>query len=69
MTPEESECLEWLESLDTGYIGEEERKYLRENYPEVEFNLVGVTSVLEDGETLTPKRDYMQSLKFGKPLD
>lgn len=65
----EQECLEWIESLGTGYIGEDEREYLEENYPDVEFNLVGVTSVLEDGETLTPKRDYIQAIKYGKSLD
>lgn len=67
MTKEE-ECLEWLESID-GYIGEDERQYLQENYPEVEFNLRGVTSHIKDGEIKTPVRGYIDSLKYGKPLD
>lgn len=65
----EQECLQWLESLDTVYIGGEERQYLEENYPGVEFNLVGVTSQIRDGEIKTPIRDYIHALRYGKPLD
>lgn len=65
----EKECLEWLESLDTGYIGDRERQHLEDNYPDVEFNLTGVTSHMRDGEIKTPIRDYIDSLKYGKPLD
>lgn len=63
------DCLKWLESLDTAYVGEEERQYLEENYPDVDFDFAGVTSYMEDGEIKTPVRDYIHSLKYGQPLD
>ena len=63
------ECLNWLESLDSAYIGEEELEEMEERFPNVEFDITAVTSVLEDGEIKTPKRDYIQALKYGKPLD
>lgn len=69
LSQEEVKCLEWLQSLDQYYLGEEEKEYLEENFPGVEFNLVGVSSVVEDGEIRTPVRDYIQSIKYGKPLD
>jgi len=65
----EKECLEWLESLDKYYIGDEERQHLEENYPDVTFDFAGVTSYMEDGEVKTPVRDYIHSLKYGQPLD
>jgi hypothetical protein len=69
MEEQYKECLDWLESLDQTHIGEEEREYLQENFPGVEFNLVGVSSLVDDGEIKTPVRDYIHSIKYGKPLD
>jgi hypothetical protein len=63
------ECLEWLESLDKNYIGDDEREYLEENFPKVKFNMLGVTSIVEHGEIKTPVVDYIQSIKYGKSLD
>jgi len=63
------ECLEWLESLDKDYIGDEEREYIEENFPGVKFDMLGVTSVVVDGEIKTPTIDYIQSIKHGQPLD
>lgn len=63
------ECLEWLESLDSAYIGEEEREELRNRFPDVEINTTGCTGVFEDGELKLPKRDYIDALRYGQPLD
>jgi len=69
LTNQEMECLHWLESLDSAYIGEEELEEMEERFPNVEFDLVGVTGVVEDGKLKTPKRDYIQALEYGRPLD
>lgn len=69
LSNQEIECLNWLESLDSAYIGEEEQEILEKRFPNVEFNLKGVTSIVEDGEIKTPVRDYIHALKYGKPLD
>lgn len=66
---EHQKCLEWLESLDQYYIGDDEREYMKENFPNVKFDLLGVTSVFEDGEVKTPKKDYIDGIRYGNPLD
>jgi hypothetical protein len=66
-TKREKEFLEWLEGQDDYYL---DRDVVEEKFPEVEFNMTGVTSKIgDDGEWLTPKRDFRQAIVYGHALD
>lgn len=63
---EEKEFLEWLQDQD-GYSVR--AKTVEEKF-DIEFDLGGVTVTMnEDGETMVPKRDYRQAIKYGRVLD
>jgi hypothetical protein len=64
LTEQEQECLEWLRSLEGHYIGDEEREYIAENYPDVNFNFAYVTSTVKDGEIKTPIDDYIDGIRY-----
>lgn len=58
---EKEEFLEWLGEQDY-YI---EHDVVEEKYPELEFNLMGITMVVDEetDEMLVPARDYRRGLK------
>lgn len=65
MTNEKREFLDWLEAQNGYRVSEEE---VEEKF-DIEFNLVGITTTRKDGETMVPKRDYRQALKYGQVFD
>jgi hypothetical protein len=66
-TEREKEFLDWMDEQDGYYLNRDE---VEKKFPEIEFNMTGVTSKLgDDGEWLTPKRDFRQSIVYGQALD
>lgn len=61
------EFLLWLNDQD-GYWIEDQRVF--EEFPDLDFNLIGVTKrENDDGNTETPKRDWRQAVKYGGVMD
>jgi len=59
--------LTWLEKQN-GYTVRAD--IVDEKFPDLSFDLVGVTTQRDkDGNTLVPKRDYRQAIKYGQTLD
>lgn len=62
-----NEFLDWLDEQD-GYSVRQD--IVAEKFPDLSFNLVGVTMKMDDdGNTLVPKRDYRQAIIYGQALD
>jgi hypothetical protein len=67
MTTTKEEFLNWLDEQD-GYWLREER--VESEFPDMEFDLVGVTKQIDDdGNFRVPKRDYRQYVKYGYAWD
>lgn len=57
----------WLAEQDGYYVKDET---VHEKFPNLEYNMVGVTKTVDDdGNTLTPKRDWRQAVKWGGVTD
>jgi len=67
MTNTKQEFLNWLDEQDGYWL---RRDKVNEEFPDVEFDMVGVTMTLDDdGNTRVPKRDYRQYIKYGHTFD
>lgn len=65
---EKEEFLAWLDEQDGYYI---DNSLVRENFPNLQFNIIGATGRMnpKTGKIQLPKRDYRQAVKYGQVLD
>ena len=67
MTTTKEEILNWLNEQDGYWLRE---KRVESEFPDMEFDLVGVTKQIDDdGNFRVPKRDYRQYVKYGYAWD
>lgn len=62
----EREFLQWLNDKNDYYVSDKE---VQEQFPNLEYEMVGVTKVMRDGEPHTPIRDWRQSVRYGGVID
>jgi hypothetical protein len=59
--------LNWLDEQDGHSVRAD---VVDEKFPNLDVKLGAITvSLDEDGNTLIPKRDYRDAIKYGQPLD